>query len=253
MRRPVIGIPCDVKFVGRADFHAVGEKYIAAVQGAVGDVVLLPAWGDMNILKRLLPGLDGIFLTGSLSNVKPSRYGSELADPNTLLDEKRDNTTLPLIEHVLEIGMPLFGVCRGFQEMNVALGGTLYQKVQEVPGMMDHREPGDTIDSNILYADAHTISLAENSLLKQWMGGTNETMVNSLHQQGVKDLAPGLTAEAHAPDGLIEAFRVTDAKTFAYAVQWHPEWLYTEKAASIALFKAFHDACVEYAAATAGR
>ena len=147
--------------------------------------------------------------------------------------------------------MPLFGVCRGFQEMNVALGGTLYQKVQEVPGMMDHREPSDTIDSNILYADAHTISLAEDSLLKQWMGGATETMVNSLHQQGIKDLALGLTAEAHAPDGLIEAFRVNHAKTFAYAVQWHPEWLYTEKAASIVLFKAFHDACVEYAAAAA--
>lgn len=248
MRRPVIGIPCDVKFVGRADFHAAGEKYIAAVQNAVGDVVLLPAWGNMEILKRLIPQLDGIFLTGSLSNVQPKRYGSELADPDTLLDEKRDNTTLPLIEYALELGMPLFGVCRGFQEMNVALGGTLHQKVQEVPGLMDHREP-DSLDSEVLYADAHSVTLVQNSHLQQWMGGATETMVNSLHQQGIKDLSPRLTAEAHAPDGLIEAFRVTDAKTFAYAVQWHPEWLYNEKPASLALFKAFQDACVEYATA----
>lgn len=248
MRRPVIGIPCDVKFVGRADFHAVGEKYISAVQAAVGDVILLPAWGDMSILKRLLPLVDGIFLTGSLSNVKPSLYGSQLDDPDTLLDEKRDRTTLPLIEHVLNIGMPLFGVCRGFQEMNVALGGTLYQKVQEVAGMMDHREPSDTIDANILYADAHPIELVDGSHLQKWMNGAIATQVNSLHQQGIKDLAAGLTAEAHAPDGLIEAFRVTEAKTFAYAVQWHPEWLFAEKPASIALFQAFQDACLDYAA-----
>lgn len=247
MRRPVIGIPCDVKFVGRADFHAAGEKYIAAVQGAVGDVVLLPAWGDLNILKRLLPQLDGIFLTGSLSNVQPHLYGSQLDDANTLLDTKRDQTTLPLIEYVLDIGMPIFGVCRGFQEMNVALGGTLHQKVQEVAGLMDHREP-DSLDHEVLYADAHPIHLVAGSQLQQWMDGANETIVNSLHQQGIKDLSNRLTAEAHAPDGLIEAFRVTDAKTFAYAVQWHPEWQYTEKPASIALFKAFAEACEQYAA-----
>lgn len=246
MRRPVIGIPCDVKFVGRADFHAAGEKYIAAVQGAVGDVVLLPAWGDLNILQRLLPQLDGIFLTGSLSNVQPHLYGSDLDDANTLLDTKRDQTTLPLIEYVLDIGMPLFGVCRGFQEMNVALGGTLHQKVQEVAGLMDHREP-DSLDHEVLYADAHDVHLVSGSHLQQWMNGVDVTTVNSLHQQGIKDLSPRLTAEAHAPDGLIEAFRVKDAKTFAYAVQWHPEWKYAEKAASIALFKAFADACEQYA------
>ena len=241
--RPLIGIPCDVKPVGKWDFHAVGDKYIQAVQHTAGDVVLLPALGDQQKLARLLPQLDGLFLTGSHSNVEPRHYGEGAAREGTLHDPLRDNTTLPLIRTVLDLGMPLFGVCRGFQEINVALGGTLHQHIQELPGKMDHREPEGNIPTQ--YGDAHNITLLSGSLLHQWLG-SDHTRVNSLHQQGIKDLAPGLTAEAVADDGIIEAFRIDAAKTFGYAVQWHPEWQYDQKPASVALFGAFAAACAAY-------
>ena len=243
-RRPVIGIPCDLKTVHNAPFHAVGDKYIQAVQQTVGDVILVPSLADQSALMRLLPFLDGLFLTGSLSNVEPKHYGGDTSRDGTLHDPHRDGTTLPLIRTVLALGMPLLGVCRGFQEMNVALGGTLHQHVQEQPGMMDHREPPEG-SAEILYADAHELHLLPGSHYADWMG-TDTIRVNSLHQQGIKDLAPGLVAEGVAPDGLIEAFRVGHAKGFAYAVQWHPEWQFAQKPPSMALFKAFQAACLQY-------
>lgn len=243
-KRPVIGIPCDVKPIGAMPFHCVGDKYIHAVQTAVGDVVLLPALGQQDVIERLLPMLDGIFLSGSLSNVAPEYYHGEPSRAGTLHDTLRDQTTLPLIRQIVAIGMPLLGVCRGFQEMNVAFGGTLHQHVQELPGMLDHREPKS--DSMIeMYQDAHDVHFAQDSWLQGWLG-KSQTRVNSLHQQGIKELAKGLIAEATAPDGLIEAVRVKDAASFAYGVQWHPEWLFDQKEASIALFQSFKAACEAY-------
>ncbi|WP_434778220.1 gamma-glutamyl-gamma-aminobutyrate hydrolase family protein [Neisseria sp. Ec49-e6-T10] len=240
-KRPVIGIPCDVRRIGLFNFHAVADKYIHAVQQSVGDVVLLPSLGSLDTLKRLMQNIDGVFLTGSPSNVEPEHYLGVQSREGTWHDPLRDATTLPLIPFLIEQGMPLFGVCRGFQEMNVALGGSLHQHVQEIDGMMDHRD-ADVDDVSINYQDVHEVFLPSDSLLYSWLK-TERIMVNSLHQQGIKDLASGLAIEAKAPDGLIEAFRVTAAKTFAYAVQWHPEWLFNEKPASIALFKAFKEAC----------
>lgn len=241
--RPLIGIPCDIKAMGKWDFHVVGDKYIQAVQTAVGDVVLLPALADQGILARLLLQLDGLFLTGSHSNIEPHHYGEQPARQNTLCDPARDHTTLPLIRTVLDLGMPLLGVCRGFQEINVSLGGTLHQHIQELPEKMDHREPQGDIAAQ--YGDAHDIRLHADSLLRAWMG-TDSARVNSLHQQGIKTLAPGLTVEAVAADGIIEAFRIDAAKHFGYAVQWHPEWQFDQKPASIAIFHAFAAACAQY-------
>ncbi|MCP2039595.1 putative glutamine amidotransferase [Neisseria sp. HSC-16F19] len=246
-KRPLIGIPADIKNHGLWPFHSVGDKYVRAVQSAVGDVLILPALGDQAKLARLLPILDGLFLTGSLSNVEPHHYGEPPAREGTLHDPHRDATTLPLIKTVVEMGMPLFGVCRGFQEINVAFGGTLHQHIQELPGKMDHREPPEG-DIPTLYADAHEAYLQPGSLLQNWMGGADTITINSLHQQGVKDLGQGLTVEALAPDGIIEAFRINDARHFGYAVQWHPEWMFDEKAPSVALFKAFKEACETYRA-----
>lgn len=247
MTRPVIGIPADIKYQGQWPFHSVGDKYVHAVQTAVGDVMILPALGDQSVLARFLPLLDGLFLTGSLSNVEPHHYGEPPAREGTLHDPARDATTLPLIQTVIDMGMPLFGVCRGFQEINVAFGGTLHQHIQELPGKMDHREPPEG-DIPTLYADAHEAHLQADSLLKQWLSGADTITINSLHQQGIKDLGRGLSIEALAPDGIVEAFRIDAARHFGYAVQWHPEWLFNEKPASVALFKAFKEACEAYRA-----
>ncbi|WP_370386331.1 gamma-glutamyl-gamma-aminobutyrate hydrolase family protein [Snodgrassella alvi] len=244
--RPVIGIPCDVKQIGKWDFHAVGDKYIQAVQNSVGDVILLPALADQDALQRLLPLVDGIFLSGSYSNIEPCWYGGDNARENTLHDKARDHTTLPFIRKLIDEGIPLLGVCRGLQEINVALGGTLHQYVHEIPGFLDHREP-DNQPIEVQYGDAHPVHLQDDSLLMLWMA-TNQQQypVNSLHHQGVKTLASGLSIEATAPDGLIEAFRIDAAPLFGYAVQWHPEWLYGQKPLSIAIFKAFREACMQY-------
>ncbi len=226
--------------LGPHPFHCVGEKYIVAVAEAADAVpVLIPSLGADN-LDELLARLDGILLTGSPSNVEPHRYAGPPSDPDTLHDPHRDATTLPLIPRVIESGLPLFAVCRGFQEMNVAFGGTLWQKVQEVPGKRDHREDKEQ-SLDIQYAPAHEVELAEGGLLRRLAGGP-QVMVNSLHAQGVQQLGRDLEVEAVAPDGLIEAFRVRSAPGFALAVQWHPEWQVMQNPFSRAMFAAFGDA-----------
>ena len=246
MRRPVIGIPADRRIIGPHWFHAVGEKYITAVTAAAGAIpLLIPALGETLGLDELLQHLDGILFTGSPSNVEPQHYGGEASDAGTLHDPHRDATTLALIPKAIELGVPVFGVCRGFQEMNVARGGTLYQKVHEQPGLRDHRED-KTQPLDVQYAPAHDIDLRPGGLLYA-LAGAPRILVNSVHGQGVRTLGSGLAIEAQAPDGLIEAFRVTDAPRFALAVQWHPEWQVMSNSFSRALFAAFGAASAERA------
>lgn len=235
--KPLIGIPADRRILGPHPFHCVGEKYIAAVTQAADAVpVLIPSLGDAN-LDEVLDAVDGILLTGSPSNVEPQRYSGPPSDPDTAHDPHRDATTLPLIPRVVAAGMPLFAICRGFQEMNVAYGGTLWQKVQEVPGFADHREnKQDPLE--VQYAPVHEVSLVAGGELQR-IAGTDTVMVNSLHAQGVQRLGGGLEVEARAPDGLIEGFRVREAPGFALAVQWHPEWQVMNSPFSRALFAAF--------------
>lgn len=247
----VVGIPCDLKQLGPHPFHAAGGKYVAAVLGGAQCLpLLLPALGEAMPLDAMLDQVDGILLPGSPSNVEPFHYAGEASRPGTLHDPARDATTLPLIRRALARGIPLLGICRGFQEINVALGGTLYQQVQEQPGMLDHREP-DAAPLAEAYAPAHAVQLAADSLLAQALG-VREIQVNSLHQQGVHHLAPGLRVEARAPDGLIEAFSLPDAPGWTYAVQWHPEWQYQDHPASLALFTALGAACRQHRARRAG-
>ena len=239
-RKPLIGIPADRRILGPHPFHCVGEKYIAAIVDAAEAIpVLVPALGERD-LDQLLGTLDGILLTGSPSNVEPHRYAGPASEPDTLHDPHRDATTLALIPHAIERGVPLFAVCRGFQEMNVALGGTLWQKVQQVPGLQDHREDKEQ-PLDVQYGPAHEIELVRGGWLHAW-AGRDRVVVNSLHSQGVQALGAGLEVEARAPDGLVEAFRVRDAKGFALAVQWHPEWKVMNDPFSRALFAAFGDA-----------
>lgn len=244
--KPVIGVPADRRIVGPHPFHMVGEKYIVAIRdGASAQPFLLPVLGHSVDLDDVLSRLDGLFLTGSPSNVEPHHYEGEESDPGTLHDPERDATTLPLIERALEIGMPLFAVCRGYQELNVVLGGTLHQKVHEIPGYAMHKEdPEDDLETQ--YGPSHLVKLTDNGMLHR-LTDTDTVTVNSLHAQGIARLADGVTVEAVAEDGLIEGFSVDGARSFALAVQWHPEWRVMENEFSHKIFEAFGDACREYA------
>ena len=237
MRKPVIGIPADRRLLGQHWFHCVGEKYINAVALAADAVpVLVPALGEQH-LQDWLDSFDGILFTGSASNVEPHRYQGEPSVPGTLHDPERDATTLPMITRAVEAGLPVFGICRGFQEMNVAFGGTLIQNLQEQPGLLDHRED-KTQPLEGQYAPAHEVELTEGGLLNR-IAGQRRIKVNSVHSQGVGRLGAGLLTEAVAEDGVIEAFRVDGAPAFALAVQWHPEWRVMDNPFSRALFAAF--------------
>jgi putative glutamine amidotransferase len=226
-------------------FHCVGEKYIRAViEGAEAIPMLIPSLGGSVDQEEWLNRVDGLLLTGSPSNVEPHRYNGPASAPGTWHDPDRDATTLPMIPRAVAAGVPVLAVCRGFQEMNVAYGGTLWQKIHEVPGLSDHREREGSLDEQ--YGPAHSVSLTPGGLLQQFAGGS-AIQVNSLHSQGVQTLAPNLEVEARAPDGVIEAFRVRDAASFAVAVQWHPEWKLTSNPFSRALFAAFGAAARERA------
>jgi putative glutamine amidotransferase len=236
--RPVIGIPADRRMIGPHPFHAVGEKYIAAIaQAAECLPLLIPVLETPLDVTEILACVDGIFFTGSPSNVEPRHYAGQVSAPGTLHDPHRDATTLSLIPRAVAGGIPVFGVCRGFQEMNVAMGGSLHQRVYEVPGYTDHRElGGEPLD--VQYAPAHDVVLERGGLLSK-IAGTDRIQVNSLHGQGVDRLGPDLAVEARAPDGLVEAFRVKSAPAFALAVQWHPEWKVMSNPFSKALFAEF--------------
>ena len=244
--RPIIAVPADRKLVGIHPFHMVGEKYLNAIKEvSMGVPWIVPALGYDEVTEDILNSVDGVFLTGSYSNIEPHHYGKEESRPGTLHDPERDGTVLPLIGQVLDRGIPLFAVCRGFQELNVHLGGTIHQHLHEIEGNFDHRE-NNKDDINTQYGPAHKISIHRDSMLFDLLGET-EAEVNSLHGQGINKLAPNVTVEAEAEDGVIEAFKVNNAKAFAYAVQWHPEWKANKNKLSRLLFSTFGSACSEYA------
>jgi putative glutamine amidotransferase len=248
--RPLIGVSACLKDNGRGFVHSVGDKYVQAAIRAVGGLpVIIPAFGRdfeaeqgvIEALDRMLDHMDGVLLTGSPSNVEPHHYEGEPSRAGTAHDAARDATILPLIRHAIDDGVPLLAICRGAQEVNVALGGSLHQLVHEVPGRRDHRSP-KAGDSDINYAIAHPVEIVEGGLLHRLVG-ERRVMVNSLHAQGVDELAPRARAEAFADDGQIEAFSVPDATAFTLALQWHPEHRALENPLSMKLFDAFADAC----------
>jgi putative glutamine amidotransferase len=241
-KKPIVLIPADVKQIGEHSFHAVGQKYILAVAEAAGALPLLvPAISSHIEMDELLAMADGVLLTGSVSNLHPSHFGQAVHDTSLPLDPARDALTLNLIRATIDAGIPLLAICRGFQELNVAFGGSLHQAVQEVAGLNDHRETKD-LPIETQYAVSHSVMLSEGGRLANILGA-DKMMVNSIHGQGVDRLGADLVVEAHAPDGLVEAVRVESAKTFALGVQWHPEWKVMENPHYLAIFKAFGDAC----------
>ena len=244
--KPIIGVPADRRVIEPHPFHMAGEKYLKAVTEAANAVpLIIPVLADDLEIDELVDQVDGVLLTGSPSDIEPHHYGGESDDPGALRDSHRDAMTLPIARHALETGVPLFAVCRGFQELNIVLGGTLHQKVHDVPGYHNHKENSDD-PLDVQYGPSHPVNLVAGGMLARF-AGCEQVMVNSLHGQGVKKLADGVTVEALADDGLIEAFTVDSAQAFALAVQWHPEWQATKNEFSSAIFGAFGDACRERA------
>jgi putative glutamine amidotransferase len=237
-RTPIVGIPCDRRMVGHHPFHAVGEKYIAAVRdGADALPLLIPVLDPAIPATELLEAFDGLLFTGSPSNVSPKRYGGLPPREGVLQDEYRDSTALPLLEAAIDAGTPVLCVCRGFQELNVALGGTLFQHVHEIAGRSDHRENAKaSLDEQ--YAPAHDVIVQDGGFLSKIVGDRT-FQVNSLHSQGIDRLASSLHADAVAPDGTIEAVSMPGAKGFLLGAQWHPEWRWSENPVSRAIFSAF--------------
>lgn len=243
---PVVAISTDLKSIAGHPTYAVAQKYVDPLLQLAGALpLLLPSMGRSMPVDALLGVIDGLVFSGSPSNIEPHHYGEELSNPESPADPARDATALPLIRAAIARGVPVFGICRGFQEINVALGGSLLQEVHNTQGFDDHRED-DTLDVAGQYGPAHPVHAVAGSLLAGIVGA-NSWQVNSLHGQGIKTLAPDLLAQAHAPDGLVEAYTHRNAPGFLLAVQWHPEWQAAQNPVSRAMYAAFGDACRQYA------
>ncbi|MEY4753815.1 MAG: hypothetical protein RJA44_1490 [Pseudomonadota bacterium] len=241
--RPVVLVPACNRVLGRHPFHVAGQKYIDAVRLAGALPLVVPNATPAD-LPELLDLADGVLLTGSPSNVHPSHYEQDVLDPALPLDPARDAWTLPLIRAAVERGLPLFAICRGFQEANVALGGSLHQAVHRIEGHRDHRGAADA-PVEVEYGPAHPIEILPGGLLAPVLQ-RQQVEVNSVHGQGIDRLAPGLRVEARAPDGLVEAFSIPASGAFSLCVQWHPEWQAATNPVSMQLLQAFGAACQAY-------
>lgn len=241
--RPSVLLPTCQRLLEGHVFHAVGRKYVEAVRLA-GCLPLLTPATEADALDELIALADGLLLTGSPSNVHPRHFGEDVMDDSLPLDPDRDALTLALIPRAVAQGVPVFAICRGAQELNVALGGSLHQAVHQVPGLHDHRED-ESLPVEAQYGTlAHGVNVEPGGVLERVLG-LRTFEVNSLHGQGVRSLGPGLRVEATAPDGLVEAFSLPSAAAFTLGVQWHPEWLAASNEVSLRLFAAFGQACRE--------
>jgi len=251
MQQPLVAVSTDVRMFDNYTWHAAPQQYLeAALTGAGVFPLLVPSFGDRLDLDELLGSVDGVMVTGSKSNVHPSLYGGDASEANGPYDPGRDATTLPLIRKAIERGVPLLAICRGIQELNVALGGTLGTEIQERPGSLDHRAPvSDNQDER--FGIRQKVSIKPGSCLAG-VFGAGEIMVNSLHRQGVDRLGSRLQVEAVAEDGSIEAVSVKDSRAFAVGVQWHPEYWVKSDDNSLKIFRAFGDAARAHAQAKAG-
>src|SRR5438105_2428346 len=223
MSRPLVGLPADTYESSKLVFHSLGDKYARAVAEISRCLpVMIPSLAEAMDLDALLDHFDGIVMTGAISNVHPPHYGAEPTSEHEPYDHSRDSLTLRLIKAVLERGIPLFCICRGYQELNVALGGTLETELQRGEGRLDHRSR-KVDDLDVKYGPVHPIAIARGGVLENILG-KHETMVNSLHRQGIGKLAPVLQLEGQAPDGVIEALSFNGTKTIAFGTQRHREY-----------------------------
>ena len=241
---PIVAIPaCAVSVDGRLS-HRVAETYVdGVVEGAGCMPLLIPPVGEVTCFTALIDRVDGLFLTGGASNVEPHHYNGAPSRTGTLHDPARDATVLPAIRAAIAAGVPVFAVCRGIQELNVALGGTLHQNVHELPGKNEHRM-NRALPPEERFQVRHPVVIQPGGAFEELAGGVEELMVNSLHAQAIDRLADGLRVEAVSDDGVIEAVSMPDAKGLVLGVQWHAERPHaTATPLSAALFRAFGDAC----------
>ncbi len=222
--RPVLGVSCCTRTVGTEPAQAVMNRYlIGALKHADAAALLIPAMPELMAAREVAPRLDGLMLTGSPSNIAPDRYGqSDAEDAEGPFDLGRDAMTAALIDAMLELGKPVFGICRGLQELNVAFGGTLRRDTSKNPDLLHHHAPDDAA-FDAMFTHEHEVALAPGGLLNRGLGREALT-VNSVHFQGIGELGPDLVVEARAPDGVVEAISTIVNGAPVLAVQWHPEW-----------------------------
>ena len=239
-KMPLVGLPADTFEQDDLMYHKLGDKYARAVSAIChAHPLLIPSLGDEIDLADLLDSLDGLVITGAVANVHPHRFQHEPTPGHEPYDLPRDATTLPLIQLALEKAVPLFCICRGHQEFNVVLGGTIATEIQNQEGRLDHRGLGESVEER--YAPKHKISITPGSKLHVILAA-DEIMVNTVHRQAISRLADGLTIEAIAEDGTIEAVSLESAPGFNMSVQWHPEYCATENPDSVKMFEAFAQA-----------
>ena len=251
MNQPLVAVSTDVREFENYTWHAAPRQYLEAAISAAGVFpVLVPSFGDRLDLDQLLASVDGVMVTGSKSNVHPALYGGDASEANGPYDPDRDATTLPLIRKAVDHGVPLLAICRGIQELNVALGGTLGTEIQERPGSLDHRAPvSDNQDER--FGIRQSVSIKPGSCLAG-VFGPGEILVNSVHRQAIDRPGSRLQIEAVAEDGTVEAVSVKDARAFAVGVQWHPEYWVHSDSNSARIFRAFGDAVRAHALARTG-
>ncbi|MCC1482156.1 gamma-glutamyl-gamma-aminobutyrate hydrolase family protein [Roseibaca sp. Y0-43] len=247
MRRPVIGIIGNSHLINdEYPAHAGGTMNSEAISQVSGCIPLVvPADPTLMSVAELLEVCDGFLLTGGRPNVHPEEYGEAETPAHGAFDRARDAITLPLVRACVERGQPFLGVCRGFQEVNVAMGGTLYPEIRDLPGRMNHRMPPDgTLEEK--FALRHVVRFTDGGVFHRLMGAA-EVMTNTLHGQGVKTPGARIVIDGHAPDGTPEALYVKDAPGFTLSVQWHPEWRAGDDPVSRPLFEAFGQAARAWA------
>lgn len=248
MTLPLVAIPADIREFDKYVWHCAPNTYVSAAAGVAGVLpVIIPALPDHVDAASVLDRMDGLLITGSRTNVHPGHYGEEPTASHEPFDPARDAVSISLIRMALERGLPLLAICRGMQELNVALGGALATEIQEQDGIDDHRAP-DAEHNDERFAIRHPVHVKEGSCLAAVVG-TSEIQVNSLHRQAISRLAPRLAVEATATDGTVEAVSVIGAKGFAIGVQWHPEYWAASDETSGRIFRAFGDAVRAHAAA----
>jgi len=251
MRKPVVGIIANAHFIEQRFYvQGVGNRILTAVADVANALPLMFGGArNMTDIDALLDSVDGILLTGSRSNVHPSRYGIAADTRYEPFDDERDDIAMSLIEICVDRGVPLFGICRGLQEMNVAFGGSLHPEIRELPGRMNHRMPrietGEIHpDPAVVFADRHDVALRAGGPFAELLG-CETIRVNSLHGQGVLDPGARVVIEGVAEDGTVEAISIADASGFALGVQWHAEYDPQTNPINRKLFQAFGTALRE--------
>lgn len=250
MNKAVVAIPADTREMDGYLWYASPEQYAsAALQAADVVPIIVPAFGaqtdDPAVLDTVLDRVDGVLISGARSNVDPQLYGEPAIDRHGPYDPARDATSLPIIRLAIERAIPLLAICRGIQELNVALGGTLTKEIHEQEGVLDHRRPVHD-DPDVRFAIRHRVDIESGTKLQEIVG-SETAEVNSLHRQAIGRIAPDLAIEARSEDGIVEAVSVINARAFAVGVQWHPEYWASSDPTSKRLFEAFGEAARAYA------